>query len=283
MPRKRIAWRLGLAGALVAAAAALALVLTAGGAQHDKWSTSKFAGGDPDAAATSADTPGEGPIGGYEAYLSAEKTYPANVIPPAVVKNAENTFNKIAKQGDPQGNNHWNPYVAQQNSIQPGVLSFSGATTATATRITALVVGPTCVPGNCRLWAGTAGGGVWRTNDALAASPAWTWLDGGLALNSVGTLVADPNDSSGNTLYLAPARRTAARRAASPASASTNPRTAATAGRSCRTRASATRRTRAPTPATRSSAGRSARSSSTRRTRSTSSPARPRPCGASHT
>src|SRR5207244_12966492 len=71
MPRKRIAWRLGLAGALVAGAAALALVLTAGGGSHDKWSTSKFAGGDPDAAATSQDTPGEGPIGGYEAYLSA--------------------------------------------------------------------------------------------------------------------------------------------------------------------------------------------------------------------
>src|SRR5919197_1415864 len=174
MPRKRIAWRLGLAGALAAAAATLALVLT----------------------------PGEGPVGGYEAYLSAAKTYPANVIPPALVKNAEKTFDKIAQQGDPQGNNHWNPYVAQQNSIQPGVLSFSGATTATATRITALVVAPTCVAGNCRLWAGASGGGVWRTNDALAANPAWTWLDGGLALNSVGALAADPNDSSGNTLYL---------------------------------------------------------------------------------
>jgi hypothetical protein len=202
MPRKRIAWRLGLAGALVAAAAALALVLTTGGAQEDKWSTSKFAGGDPDAAATSADTPGEGPVGGYEAYLSAAKTYPANVIPPAFVQNAKNTFEKIAKQGDPQGNNHWNSYGPLQNSIQPGVLSFSGATTPTASRDTALVVAPTCVPGNCRLWVGTAGGGVWRTNDALAADPAWTWLDGGLALNSVGALVADPNDPSGNTLYL---------------------------------------------------------------------------------
>jgi hypothetical protein len=68
--------------------------------------------------------------------------------------------------------------------------------------MTALVVAPTCVPGNCRLWAGSAGGGVWRTNDALAANPTWTWLNGNLALNSVGTLVADPNDPSGNTLYL---------------------------------------------------------------------------------
>src|SRR5207302_1661853 len=54
----------------------------------------------------------------------------------------------------------------------------------------------------CRLWVGTAGGGVWRTDDALAATPTWTWLTGVLALNSVGALVADPNDSSGNTLYV---------------------------------------------------------------------------------
>jgi hypothetical protein len=186
---------------LVAAAAALGLVLVTGGARHDEWSKSKLAS-DPDAASTSADTPGEGPVGGYEAYLSAARTYPANVIPPAVVQNARATFEKIAKQGDPQGNNHWNSYGPLHNSIQPGVLSFSGATTATASRITALVVAPTCVPGNCRLWAGSAGGGVWRTDDALAADPSWTWLDGGLALNSVGSLVADPNDPSGNTLYL---------------------------------------------------------------------------------
>src|SRR5207248_5780274 len=30
----------------------------------------------------------------------------------------------------------------------------------------------------------------------------WTWLTGVLALNSVGALVADPNDPSGNTLYV---------------------------------------------------------------------------------
>jgi hypothetical protein len=146
--------------------------------------------------------PGEGPVGGYEAYKSAARTYPANVIPPSMVQNAKNTFNRIAAQGDPGDNNHWQSYGPRQNSIQPGVLSFSGATTPTASRDTALVIAPTCVPGNCRLWVGTSGGGVWRTDDALAADPSWTWLTGVLALNSVGALVADPNDSSGNTLYV---------------------------------------------------------------------------------
>jgi hypothetical protein len=154
--------------------------------------------------------PREGPVGGYEAYKSAARTYPANVIPVSMVQNAKKTFEKIAKQSAlssntnnaPTSNNVWLSYGPIQNSVQPGVLSFSGATTPTASRDTALVVAPTCVPGDCRLWVGTAGGGVWRTDDALAASPSWTWLTGVLALNSVGALVADPNDSSGNTLYV---------------------------------------------------------------------------------
>src|SRR5215471_21272847 len=58
--------------------------------------------------------PGEGPAGGYEAYKSAARTYPANLIPPSMVQNAKNTFNRIAAQGDPQGNNHWQAYGALQ-------------------------------------------------------------------------------------------------------------------------------------------------------------------------
>src|SRR5438477_4131228 len=175
---------------------------------QDRPATGKIAG-ERDAESTSArTTPGEGPIGGYEAYKSATRTYPANVIPPSMVQNAKKTFNKIATQtaanstSSTTNNNHWLSYGPIQNSVQPGVLSFSEATTPTASRDTALVIAPTCAPGNCRLWVGTAGGGVWRTDDALAATPTWTWLTGVLALNSVGALVADPNDASGNTLYV---------------------------------------------------------------------------------
>src|SRR5438477_5749736 len=177
---------------------------------QDREAKGKIAG-DPDAVLRSSrTTPGEGPVGGYEAYKSAARTYPANVIPPSIVQNAKKTFEKIAKQSAtqtatqaaPTSNNVWQSYGPIQTSVQPGVLSFSGATNATASRDTALVIAPTCVPGNCRLWVGSAGGGVWRTDDALAADPSWTWLTGVLALNSVGTLVADPNDASGNTLYV---------------------------------------------------------------------------------
>src|SRR5438067_5238874 len=204
--------RVATAVTLFSAAAAMAFVATgdrfftvgspSSPLSEDRSATAKIAG-DPDAISIKARTiPSEGPIGGYEAYKSAARTYPANVIPPSMVQNAKNTFLKIAKQGDPKNNNFWLSYGPLQNSIQPGVLAFSGATNATASRVTALVIAPTCVAGNCRVWAGVAGGGVWRTDDALAADPSWTWLTGVLALNSVGALAADPNDASGNTLYV---------------------------------------------------------------------------------
>src|ERR1700682_717477 len=104
--------------------------------------------------------------------------------------------------GTNDNNNSWQAYAPLNTAMEPGVLSFSGASGSTASRVTALVVAPTCTPGNCRLWAGTAGSGVWRTNRALAANPTWTYVTSGIAQNSVGALTIDPNDPTGNTIFL---------------------------------------------------------------------------------
>src|SRR5262245_15731684 len=203
--------RFTIAGTLISAATAMAFFAGSGRlvsvsnpssqSSQDRPATIKMAG-ERDAVRNARTIPGEGPAGGYEAYKSAVRTYPANEIPTWLVRNARNTFTRIAAQGDPGGNNHWQAYGLLQTAIEPGVLELSGKTDTTASRSTVLVIAPTCVPGNCRLWVGAAGGGVWRTDDALAADPSWTYLTGGIAQNSVGALTADPNDSSGNTLYL---------------------------------------------------------------------------------
>ena len=114
MLRKRFAIGLGGAGLLLVLALAILFALT--GSSGDREAHSKFAT-DPDAVRTSGrDSPGESPIGGYEAYLSAERTYPADVIPPAVVENARATFDKIASQGDnSNGNNRFQPFGPLQN------------------------------------------------------------------------------------------------------------------------------------------------------------------------
>jgi hypothetical protein len=190
--------------AAISAIAAVALAVSTGSSIHPAF-TSKLAGGDPDAAHAS---PGEGPIGGWDAYLAAARAYPADQIPPSLAENAKATFTKIAKadkiKGDPKGKGaSWEQVGPQVHATQPGVLSFSGATNNTASRTTALVVSPACGTQGCRVWAGVSGGGVWRTENALAADPVWVQVGANdLSQNSVGSLTLDPTDSTGNTLYL---------------------------------------------------------------------------------
>ncbi len=210
-----------LLGVLAYAAPTLTSTLSAGGADLQASALSdnvqpvhvgKLAGGDPDQQVSSATTPGEGPAAGFEALLAAERTYPADEIPPAVSAQAAPAFDAIlaqdAKTGDPNSLGHkWALVGPLLNATQPGVTSFSGATNNTASRTTALLVDPQCGgPGNgvaCRIWIGASGGGVWRTNNALVDSPKWDQLKPqGLDQNTVGVLSMDPTDKTGNTIYL---------------------------------------------------------------------------------
>ncbi len=57
-----------------------------------------------------------------------------------------------------------------------------------------MAIAPTCVPGSCRIWVAAAGGGVWRTENALAGSPQWQYLSAALGINAIGSIVLDPSD-----------------------------------------------------------------------------------------
>ena len=63
------------------------------------------------------------------------------------------------------------------------------------------VIDPKCSDTACRLWIANAGGGVWRTDNALAAQPAWTYLSGSFDHNNTAALELDPNDATSNTIY----------------------------------------------------------------------------------
>src|ERR687888_549505 len=159
-----------------------------------------------------AETPGLGPTS-YEAFRQAMRTYPAKVIPVSVTRRAKATFIKIAR-ADARAlkrsgrrhllwNNHeWKLYGPRTDAVQPGVTSFSGATNSTASRVTALITDPDCTASRCGLWVGVSGGGVWRTENALAPDPAWQQLTPkALDQNSVGDLVLDRRGHR-DTLYL---------------------------------------------------------------------------------
>ena len=84
-------------------------------------------------------------------------------------------------------------------------LSSSDADETVSGRVSALVVSPTCAVslGRCRVWVGTAGGGVWRTDEGMTrGDPKWRWVGHGLATNNIGSLALDPTDRTGNTIYV---------------------------------------------------------------------------------
>ena len=83
----------------------------------------------------------------------------------------------------------------------PAIATYTDRDTQNSGRVTAMAIAPSCEPGDCRLWVGAAGGGVWYTADALAATPSWQALDNGITSNSIGSLAVDPNDPSGDTIY----------------------------------------------------------------------------------
>jgi hypothetical protein len=202
---------------LLAAAVALTLVFLAGRSSGGNQVQLRLGAGSAGLSSKET-TAGEGPVGGFEAYRSAARTYPANTIPPAVVARAKATFVRIAKRDARLRANlrahhvrsflsngpKWKLYGPRKYAVQPGVTAFNGATNVTASRTVALVADPDCSATRCRVWAGTSGGGVWRTNNILAPDPRWKQVGpNDLAQNSVGQLVLDPSDHRHDTLYLA--------------------------------------------------------------------------------
>src|SRR5437879_4612114 len=69
-------------------------------------------------------------------------------------------------------------------------------------RTTAIAVAPTCPPASCTVFIGAAGGGGWKTSNALASSPSWSPASNGIESNAIGSIVFDPNDATGKTLYV---------------------------------------------------------------------------------
>jgi len=84
--------------------------------------------------------------------------------------------------------------VVNESTAGTSPTIFSGRTTAIA-------VAPNCSPSSCTVFIGAAGGGVWRTGNALASSPSWSPANNGIESNAIGSIVFDPNDASGETLY----------------------------------------------------------------------------------
>src|SRR6266496_4197495 len=137
--------------------------------------------------------------GAQEAY--ANRAYPAPYVPFTLTRNAHRAWVNVMARAPGKGINVLGGWTLAGPSTAnfPDILTFSGAAYTTSGRITALAVDPACSTSRCRAWAAAAGGGVWRTTNALSGSGvAWTFVSGSFATNAVGTL---PDDAAHHPLY----------------------------------------------------------------------------------
>ena len=143
----------------------------------------------------------EGGAEGEVTELYSDRAYPASEISIEQIQGAINANNKIEAKGAKLG--------SKWDSIGPDTLDVDrlgtqtfGIPTQWSGRITALAVDPKCKPQECTLYVGAAGGGVWRTKNALAGNPSWKQISAGIPTNAIGSIAIDPNDPSGRTIYV---------------------------------------------------------------------------------
>jgi hypothetical protein len=197
--------RMASAVTLMSAAAAMAFVAAEpsgtfllGQSGNTDRSINKFRHGRDQSGGNRRAMPGpetdRGPVAAAEeAY--AHRAYPASDIPFKLTVNAQKAWANVMSLAPSGG--VWT-LVGPSTPNDPDILTFSGRNYTTSGRITALAITPTCASNDCTLWVAAAGGGVWRTNNALANSPNWTFVSGSFATNAIGTLTYD---ATTGTLY----------------------------------------------------------------------------------
>ena len=150
----------------------------------------------------------EGP-GGADAERFLARAFPDNDIPLARIEAARSAAARLKGKTFPPSKGRPGTWVAigPSTALYPFTQfrsSFGYVPNAYVAggRATAIAIDPTCEPGHCRLWVFAAGGGVWRTKNALSGEPNWEFLSADFGIQSGSAITLDPNDVTGNTLYV---------------------------------------------------------------------------------
>ncbi len=209
--------RIATAGTLISAAAAMTFVavnpsspVSFGKSDNERQAINKFRKDRDQLVGNKRALPGperdRGPLAAAEEEY-AKRAYPATDIPFSATLNAHAAFNKV-KDRTAATTTSATTFVAltdpwtligPSTAIDPPILTFTGTQYITSGRITALAIAPGCSTTSCRVWVAAAGGGIWRTDNALSTTgPSWTFLSGSFATNAIGTLTYV---AATNTLY----------------------------------------------------------------------------------
>ena len=203
--------RFATVGTLLFAALAMAFVAikpptpTLTSSQDPHRAISKFRGDRDQLGKNKLTLPGDRDLGPMLAAMEdyAHRAYPAKDIPMQATLNALSGFRNVqrmsmGRRSAPGSSGTWQ-LIGPEKANNPDILTFSGAQYFTSGRITALAIDPSCSNRRCRVWAAAAGGGIWRTDNALSGNGAsWTFISDSFGTNAIGTLTYD---AAHGTLY----------------------------------------------------------------------------------
>ncbi|MFN2471827.1 MAG: Arc family DNA-binding protein [Gaiellaceae bacterium] len=139
-----------------------------------------------------------------------QDAYPATDIPAASLIGARKDWQAMqARSGGPTnaGAGLWSR-LGPTNALYPfndfrdRSVYVGGINYSAGGRITDVLIDKTCTTFKCRMWVTNATGGVYRTNNALAANPTWTFLSGTFETQTTNSIARDPRDPSGNTIWV---------------------------------------------------------------------------------
>ena len=130
---------------------------------------------------------------------------PGTDISLAAINASRQDWKALEARGALQDNGHWTN-LGPDNAVYP-LNPFRNRTVYVpneynaAGRTAHSVIDPNCNATECRYWIANAGGGIWRTDNVLAAQPVWEYVSGSFDYNNTAALELDPNDPTSNTIY----------------------------------------------------------------------------------
>src|ERR1700737_1869426 len=128
------------------------------------------------------------------------RAFPESEIAPEQQKAAHGAFLSLSQQREGK-ETEWK-LIGPTDPLVVGPTTYTGRATYNSGRVTSLALSPKCHAGDCKLFVGAAGGGVWTANDALASHLNWHPSGEGIPSNAIGSVIFDPTDASGKTLYV---------------------------------------------------------------------------------
>ena len=142
---------------------------------------------------------------GFAQEMYDNTAYPNTFIGEAQRKGARGAAKKLSTQAplisDPVSWQSRGPDGVNASALVVNESTAGTSPTIFSGRTTAIAVDPNCSAVSCTVFIGAAGGGVWKTTNALAATPTWTQVsDGQIASDAIGSIAFDPSNSS--TIYV---------------------------------------------------------------------------------